>query len=44
MPPISDLTVLHCENVGDLYLHLLDVSTISTLLVAQRPVETSDNN
>ena len=35
MPPISDLTVLHCENVGDLYLHLQDVSIISSLLWAR---------
>ena len=41
MPPISDLTVLHCENVGDLYLHLQDVSIIN---LCSGPETSSDNN
>ena len=35
MPPISDLAVVDCENVGDLYVHLQDVSSSG---VAQRPL------
>ena len=33
MPPTCELAVLHCENVGDLYIHLQDVS----IWVAQGP-------
>ena len=35
MPPISDLAVVDCENAGDLYVHLQDVSSSG---VAQRPL------